>query len=86
MAFITFVTPYKPIICGIADYAVDGETAWIVPPENPQALAEKIKEVIKNPEKAHKISEHARSIVERDRKSTRLNSSHTDISRMPSSA
>ena len=27
-----------------------------------------------------------RSVFERDRKSTRLNSSHTDISRMPSSA
>ena len=26
------------------------------------------------------------NIIERDRKSTRLNSSHTDISRMPSSA
>ena len=30
--------------------------------------------------------ENARKTVARDRKSTRLNSSHTDISRMPSSA
>ena len=30
--------------------------------------------------------EHKLSVSERDRKSTRLNSSHTDISRMPSSA
>ena len=32
------------------------------------------------------ILDEARRLVERDRKSTRLNSSHTDISRMPSSA
>ena len=30
--------------------------------------------------------EFAKSKIEPDRKSTRLNSSHTDISRMPSSA
>ena len=29
---------------------------------------------------------NVRAVISRDRKSTRLNSSHTDISRMPSSA
>ena len=32
------------------------------------------------------VRNQARDQVEEDRKSTRLNSSHTDISRMPSSA
>ncbi len=32
------------------------------------------------------VAEAISSLVVRDRKSTRLNSSHTDISRMPSSA
>ena len=31
-------------------------------------------------------ADYAKAIVEKDRKSTRLNSSHTDSSRMPSSA
>ena len=35
---------------------------------------------------AHPNENYARELMELDRKSTRLNSSHTDISRMPSSA
>ena len=32
------------------------------------------------------VEDHEQSDIYKDRKSTRLNSSHTDISRMPSSA
>ena len=69
-AFVSALASKLPLVTsgvgGIADYAVDGETAWIVPPDDPKALAEKIKEVIAHPEKARKISERARAIVERD--------------------
>ena len=44
---------------------------------------EKILKLIKNRDRV--IVEKV-NIIKRDRKSTRLNSSHTDISRMPSSA
>ncbi|MDE2021945.1 MAG: glycosyltransferase family 4 protein [Patescibacteria group bacterium] len=69
-AFVSALASKLPLVTsgvgGIADYAIDGETAWIVPPNDPQALAGKIKEVIANPEKARKISERARAMVERD--------------------
>ena len=69
-AFVSALASKLPLVTsgvgGIADYAVDGETAWIVPPDDPKALAEKIKEVIANPDKAREISERARTMVERD--------------------
>ncbi len=69
-AFVSALASKLPLVTsgvgGIADYAVDGETAWIVPPEDPVALAEKIKEVIANPEKAREISTRARAMIERD--------------------
>lgn len=69
-AFISALASKLPLVTsgvgGIADYAVDGETAWIVAPDNPEDLAEKVKEVIANPEKAREISERARAMVERD--------------------
>ena len=39
-----------------------------------------------NGSQSNQQTEHANEGIRRDRKSTRLNSSHTDISRMPSSA
>ncbi len=69
-AFISALASRLPLVTsgvgGIADYAVNGETAWLVSPDDPKALAEKIQEVIANPEKAHEISERARAMVERD--------------------
>ncbi len=69
-AFVSALASKLPLVTsgvgGIADYAVDGETAWIVPPDDPEALAAKIKEVIAHPEKAREISERARAMVERD--------------------
>ncbi len=69
-AFVSALASRLPLVTsgvgGIADYAVDGETAWIVPPDDPQAIAKKVKEIIMNPEKARLISENARKVVERD--------------------
>jgi glycosyltransferase involved in cell wall biosynthesis len=69
-AFLSALASRLPLITsgvgGIADYAVDGETAWIVPPDDPEALAKKIEEVLASPEKARAISERARAMVERE--------------------
>lgn len=67
-AFISALASRLPLITtgvgGIADYAFDGETAWIVPVEDSNAIAEKVKEVLANPQKAHEISERARVMIE----------------------
>jgi len=69
-AFVSALASRIPLVTsgvgGIADYAIDGETAWVVPPEDPKRLAEKILEVIANPEKAKEISERARNMIELD--------------------
>jgi UDP-glucose 4-epimerase len=70
LAFISALASRLPLITtgvgGIADYAFDNETAWLIPPEDPKALADKVLEVIANPEKAKEISERARAMVELD--------------------
>ena len=69
-AFVSALASKLPLVTsgvgGIADYAVDGETAWVVPPDDSAALAKKIEEVIAHPDKAREISERARAMVERD--------------------
>ena len=69
-AFVSALASRLPLVTsgvgGIADYAVDGETAWIVPPEDPKAIAEKVREILANPAKVHEIAERARKMVEED--------------------
>lgn len=69
-AFVSALASRVPLVTsgvgGIADYAIDGETAWLVPPDDPKALAAKIQEVLANPERAREISERAREMVERE--------------------
>jgi glycosyltransferase involved in cell wall biosynthesis len=51
-AFVSALASRLPLITtgvgGIADYAKDGVTAWIVPAENPEKIAEKVLEIINN--------------------------------------
>ena len=54
--------------------------------DEPQKSARVDLESIVHPEIRNSIAEQIREASSSDRKSTRLNSSHTDISRMPSSA
>lgn len=69
-AFLSALASRLPLITtgvgGIADYAKDNETAWIVPVDDPRALADKVKEIIANPGKAKEISDRARAMVEQD--------------------
>lgn len=46
---------------GIPEIIDDGKTGILVPPENPQALAEAIKNIIENPEMAEKLKVAAKS-------------------------
>lgn len=69
-AFVSALASRLPLITtgvgGIADYAFDNKTAWLVPVEDPKAIADKVMEIINNPAKAHEISETARKMVEED--------------------
>ncbi len=69
-AFISALASRLPLVTsgvgGIADYAIDGETAWIFKSEDSKDLADKVLEVIAHPEKAREISERARIMIERD--------------------
>jgi len=67
-AFISALASRLPLVTtgvgGIADYAIEGETAWIIPVDDPKALAQKVEEVLAHPEEAKKRSERARTMVE----------------------
>jgi len=67
-AFLSALASRLPLITtgvgGIADYARDGETAWIVPVDDPAALAQTVKDILANPQKAQEISERGRALVE----------------------
>ncbi|MBP9749948.1 MAG: glycosyltransferase [Candidatus Pacebacteria bacterium] len=69
-AFVSALASRLPLVTsgvgGIADYAIDGKTAWVVSSNDPQTIATKVKEVLANPEKAKEISARARSMVEKD--------------------
>lgn len=74
-AFISALASRLPLIAtqvgGMADYVFDEAhnpdrepTAWVVDPDSPEQIAEKVQEIIANPEKAKRISAHARIMVE----------------------
>ena len=67
-AFLSALASRLPLITtgvgGIADYAKDNETAWIVPVDDPEALVRKVEEVLADPQKAAAISTRARAMIE----------------------
>ena len=67
-AFLSALASRLPLITtgvgGIVDYAKNNETAWIVPVDDPAALAEKVKEILANPQKTKEISDRARTMIE----------------------
>jgi glycosyltransferase involved in cell wall biosynthesis len=44
---------------GIPETVADGETGLVVPPANPEALAQALNSLLSNPERAAKLSEAA---------------------------
>jgi glycosyltransferase involved in cell wall biosynthesis len=51
-------------VCGIAHYIVDGEDGFTVPPEDPQALADKLSHIIHHPDEWAAIKHAGRKIYE----------------------
>lgn len=51
-------------VSGIPEVVVDGETGWLVPPEDPAALAGALAEVLADPEEARRRGEAGRRRVE----------------------
>lgn len=74
-AFISALASRLPLIAtqvgGMKDYVFDEKhnpdrqpTAWVIDPDSPDQIVEKVKEIIANPEKAKQISSFARKMVE----------------------
>ena len=92
----------KPVVTYLRDDAVERSAAGLgvrcpIVSATTENLVEKLRPLVESPELRRRIGAEGRAYVEQvhdvermtdrlDRKSTRLNSSHTDISRMPSSA
>jgi len=51
---------------GTPEAVVDGETGWLVPPSDPDALADGILDALENPVESRKMGEQGRRRVERD--------------------
>lgn len=74
-AFISALASRLPLVAtqvgGMADYVFDEKhnpdkkpTAWVVSPDSPDQIAEKVQEILANSEKAKAISAYARAVVE----------------------
>ena len=74
-AFISALASRLPLVAtqvgGMADYVFDEKrnpgkqpTAWVIDPDSPDQIAQRVKEIIANPDKAKQISTYARKMVE----------------------
>ncbi len=56
MVLLEAAAAQKPVVstlsCGVAELIQDGETGWVVPPEDPAALAKAIQEALENPDRS----------------------------------
>jgi len=61
---------YKPVVAsnvgGIPEVVEDGVTGLLVPPKNPQKLAEALTYLLKNPDRAKKISENIKNKINQE--------------------
>ena len=51
-------------VSGIPEVVVDGETGWLVPPEDPEALARALERVLTDPEEARRRGGAGRARIE----------------------
>jgi colanic acid/amylovoran biosynthesis glycosyltransferase len=61
---------------GIPELVYDGETGFLVPERDPEAIADKVSYLLKNPDRRHKMGERGRAQIEQyhdfDRQTDRL--------------
>jgi glycosyltransferase involved in cell wall biosynthesis len=73
----------KPVVAsdvgGIPEIIENGVTGYLVPPENPEALAEKITLLLQNPERAAVIGQAGRRRVEEDFSLPRMIREHQSL-------
>lgn len=63
-AFATGRPVVASAVGGVPEIVHDGETGWLVPPGQPQVLADAIARVVQNPAEAAKVSDGARRLAE----------------------
>lgn len=63
-AFATGRPVVASAVGGVPEIVVDGTTGWLVPPAQPQALADAIARVIRTPDEAAKVADGARHLAE----------------------
>ncbi|MDQ2777759.1 MAG: glycosyltransferase family 4 protein [Acidobacteriota bacterium] len=70
MVLLEAAAAQKPVVstlsCGVAEFIKDGETGWVVPPEDPAALAKAIQEALDSPEEARRRAHNLHELVRRD--------------------
>jgi glycosyltransferase involved in cell wall biosynthesis len=68
-AFLSAMASRLPVVAtregGLADIMEDGVTGWVVPKDNPEAVAAAVRDILANPDKAKRIGDAARAMVER---------------------
>jgi glycosyltransferase involved in cell wall biosynthesis len=66
----------KPVIVtrtgALPEYVVEGETGWVVPPGDPKALAETLREALDDPARLARMGEAGRAWYDRERKAEEM--------------
>jgi glycosyltransferase involved in cell wall biosynthesis len=63
-AFATGRPVVASAVGGVPEIVHDGQTGWLVPPAQPNALAEAIAQVVEHPAEAARVAERARKLAE----------------------
>jgi glycosyltransferase involved in cell wall biosynthesis len=63
-AFATGRPVVASAVGGVPEIVKDGETGWLVPPAQPDILAEAIARVVQHPDEAAKVAQGARQLAE----------------------
>jgi glycosyltransferase involved in cell wall biosynthesis len=66
-AFLSAMASRLPVVAtregGLSEFVFDGETAWAVPKDSPEAIAVAVKDILANSEKVRRITQRARAMV-----------------------
>ncbi len=75
----------KPVLVtragALPEYVVEGETGWVIPPNDPQALANRLERVLKDRERLERMGQAGRDWYDRERQTERetLRELYTDM-------